>query len=138
MNLKSVAAVVHTFSNLLYSFQGGGKRLHSNPRQRSGPFGISVCAVIPGDMKTGFTRPGEAHLGDDIYGGRIGRSVATMERTKWGRPPEEAARFICKVALKPKVKPVYTIGLKYRVFVWLSRILPWGLSNRIIGSLYAR
>ena len=45
------------------------------------PFGIQVCCVQPGDMRTGFTAAREKNPeGDDVYGGRIARSVAGMER----------------------------------------------------------
>lgn len=141
VNLSSVAATVPIPFQTYYSVSKAAVNAFTMALANEvAPFGISVCAVMPGDMKTGFTKARvKHHLGDDIYGGRIARSVATMEKDEMGgRPPEEAARFICKVALKPKVKPIYTIGLKYRFFVWLSRVLPWGLSNRIIGSLYAR
>ena len=41
------------------------------------PFGIQVCCVQPGDIRTGFTAAREKNqLGDDIYGGRIARSVS--------------------------------------------------------------
>ena len=45
------------------------------------PFKIGVCAVQPGDIKTGFTSARQKNtLGDDVYGGRIARSVCRMER----------------------------------------------------------
>ena len=43
------------------------------------PFKIGVCAVQPGDIKTGFTSARQKNtLGDDVYGGRIARSVCRM------------------------------------------------------------
>lgn len=45
------------------------------------PFGITVCAVMPGDICTGFTDARQKiPAGDEIYGGRISRSVAGMEK----------------------------------------------------------
>ena len=44
------------------------------------PFHITVCAIRPGDVKTGFTAAREKkHEGNEIYGGRIDKSVAKME-----------------------------------------------------------
>lgn len=44
------------------------------------PFGITVCAVQPGDIHTGFTAAREKTVtGDEVYGGRISRSVSRME-----------------------------------------------------------
>ena len=104
------------------------------------PFGISVCGVMPGDIKTGFTDARKKlHVGDDIYNGRISRSVSTMEKDEQnGMAPEVAGEFISKIALKKKVKPLYTIGLQYKIFVVLAKILPYGLVNKIVGMLYAK
>ena len=38
--------------------------------------------------------------------------------------------------MKKHVKPEYSIGLKYQFFVLLARLLPCGVKNRIIGSMY--
>ena len=59
-------------------------------------FGISVCAVMPGDIRTGFTSAREkSHAGDDVYKGRIARSVAKMEKDEEnGMAPEVAGRFL--------------------------------------------
>ena len=102
------------------------------------PFGIGVCAIMPGDIKTGFTDSRKKyHVGDDIYGGRISRSVGQMERDEQnGDTPEAAARFITKVASRKKIKPLYVICFKYRLFVMLARLLPIKLVNRIVGKLY--
>ena len=101
--------------------------------------GVSVCAVMPGDIRTGFTAAREkSAAGDDVYGGRISRSVAKMEKDEQGgMRPEVAGRFIASVALKKRVKPLYAIGLSYRFFVLLSRILPVRLIGYLLGLLYS-
>lgn len=103
------------------------------------PFGIEVAAVMPGDIRTGFTDARNKNLeGDDIYGGRIGRSVAGMEKDERnGMSADAAGRFISKLALKRITKPIYAIGTQYRVFTILSRILPERLVCFIIGKMYA-
>ena len=104
------------------------------------PFGVQVCAVQPGDIRTGFTAAREkTHDGDDIYGGRIGRSVAGMERDEQnGMAPEVAGRYICRVATKKHIKPIYTIGFIYNLYGILVRILPKSILNCIVGLLYAK
>lgn len=104
------------------------------------PFGVTVCAVQPGDIKTGFTAAREKVIeGDDVYEGRIGRSVSRMEHDEQtGMDPAVAGRFIARVARKSKVKPIYTIGLSYKLFVFLVRILPGRFLNWLIGLLYAK
>ena len=103
------------------------------------PFGVSVCAVLPGDTKTGFTRAREKSAeGDDIYGGRISRSVSRMEKDEMnGMSAEAAGKYIAKIALRRHVRPLYTIGLQYKAVTALLKILPVSLSNRILGAMYA-
>ena len=50
-------------------------------RSELAPFGIIVGALRLGDVKTGFTAARQkSGSGDDLYAGRIARSVAVMER----------------------------------------------------------
>lgn len=101
-------------------------------------FGITVCAIRPGDVKTGFTKAREKkHVGNDIYGGRIDASVAKMERDETGgADPDFLGRYIRKTARKKRPKPFYTPGLFYKLCVILIRHLPCGLVNALIGKLY--
>ena len=104
------------------------------------PFGITVCAVMPGDICTGFTNARQKiPAGDEIYGGRISRSVAGMEKDeRTGMAPEAAGRFVGKVALRTSHKPLYTIGFVYRCCVLLLKLLPARISNWLVGKLYAK
>lgn len=77
--------------------------------------------------------------GDDVYQGRIGRSVQRMEHDEQnGMDPAKAGAFIARVAMKRRPKPIYTIRLDYQFFVFLTRILPGRTLNWLIGLLYAR
>ena len=104
------------------------------------PFGISVCAVMPGDISTGFTAARKKSCeGDDVYGGRISRSVSGMEKDEMnGGSPDFAGRFIAKKAFAKKVPAVCTIGFKYKFLVWLARTLPQQFVVKIVGLLYAK
>ena len=104
------------------------------------PFGIQVCCVQPGDIRTGFTAAREKNqLGDDIYGGRIARSVAGMERDEQtGMAPEKAGAFIAHVATRKGSKPVNTIGLQYQFFCFLAKVLPAKALNYLVGQIYAK
>ena len=104
------------------------------------PFGVTVCAVMPGDIHTGFTaarhKVGE---GDELYGGRIGRSVRRMEHDEQtGMDPAKAGAFVGRVALKGGHKPLYTIGFAYQAAVLLTKILPAQALNWLIGRIYAK
>lgn len=102
------------------------------------PFGIKITNILPGDTKTGFTearKKGEAD--NKIYGNRIERSVAVMEKDEQnGMPPEAVAKLVLKAALK-KNPPVYkAVGFKYKLFMFLNKILPKKLVIWVIGKLY--
>ena len=101
-------------------------------------YGISVCAVQPGDIKTGFTAARKKiEAGDEEYGGRISRSVAKMEKDEQsGLDPQKAGDFIAKVAMKKSVKPLYTIDFISGAECILDRILPKGLAYKIVGGMY--
>ena len=103
------------------------------------PFGITVICIQPGDIKTGFTSARvKTAAGDDVYDGRISRSVSKMEYDEQtGMPPEAAGKFIAKAAIGSSKRPVRTIGFSYKVVCCLAKILPLGLMNKIIGKLYA-
>ena len=103
------------------------------------PFGITVCAVMPGDIKTGFTAARrKVAEGDDVYGGRISRSVQRMEHDEQtGMDPAKAGAFVGRVALKTSHKPLYTIGFAYKAAVFLTKILPAWPLNWLIGKIYA-
>ena len=105
------------------------------------PFGVTVCAVMPGDIKTGFTAARHKIIdGDDIYQGRIGRSVQRMEHDEQtGMDPAKAGAYIAKVALRERSHhPLYAIRADYKFFVFLSKILPAQALNRLIYAIYAK
>ena len=104
------------------------------------PFGITLTAVLPGDTRTGFTAARQKI--DDpegLYGGRIARSVARMERDEQnGVPAQKVGDLIARVALKKRVKPLYIPSFSYNLINVLMRLLPSGVANRLIGILYAK
>ena len=141
VNLSSVAAPVPIPFQTYYS--AGKAAVNSYTMALSNevkPFDISVCAVMPGDIKTGFTSARQKSIaGDDIYGGRITRSVAGMEKDEQtGMDPAKAGAFIASVALRNSRKPLYTIGFGYKCAVFLTKILPARWLNALIGQLYAK
>lgn len=101
------------------------------------PFNVSACAVMPGDIATGFTDARQKTVvGSEIY--KLAASaVAKMEKDeKNGMKPEDVAKFIVKLADKKKVSPLYTVGLSYKTLVFLKRLVPVSFSSKIIGNMY--
>jgi short-subunit dehydrogenase len=104
------------------------------------PFGISVCAVMPGDIASGFTDARQkSSAGDDVYAGRIERSVAVMEKDeRGGMTPAYAGAYVAKMALKKRSKPLVALGTAYKGAAVLAKLLPRRLSNWIVGLIYAK
>lgn len=104
------------------------------------PCGVTVTAVMPGDIATGFTDAREkSPAGDDIYEGRIARSVSRMEHDERnGMRPETAGAYIRKMALRRSVPPSSSIGASYKALAALARFLPGRLVNWVVYLLYAK
>lgn len=103
-------------------------------------FGISVCCIQPGNIKTGFSEAREKNeKGDEMYHSRISMSVSRMERDeKFGMNPETIGKFIHKIAVRKNVGPVYTVGFVYQVACVLAKILPYRFLNFIIRIITVR
>ena len=104
------------------------------------PFGIEVCTLLLGDIQSGFTAArNKQAVGDDVYEGRISRSVARMERDEQnGMRAEKAADKIVRHVTKKHLAPTHTVGVQYKFFCLLQRILPTALVRRIVEMLYAK
>jgi len=103
------------------------------------PFGITVRAIMPGDIATGFTSARRKNAaGDAEYSGRISRSVEKMEHDEQhGMSAEAAGRAIARAALRGK-KPLAAVGFAYKFICVLLKILPARLAAYIISLLYAK
>ncbi|MCD7768572.1 MAG: SDR family oxidoreductase [Oscillospiraceae bacterium] len=140
VNIGSIAGIVPIPFQAYYSASKAA--VHSYTMALANeirPFGITVCALMPGDIATGFTAARDKiHQGDDIYAGRIGRSVAKMEHDEeTGMAPAKVGAFVAKLCLKKWVRPLYSLGFFYGLVKVLSKLLPAGLFNRLVGLLYA-
>lgn len=104
------------------------------------PFNIRVCAIMPGDIASGFTDARrKSAAGDDVYAGRIARSVAVMEHDeRTGMTPEYAGKFVAKYALKRNSRPLVAMGLSYKGAALIAKLLPRRFSNWIVGKIYAK
>lgn len=105
------------------------------------PFGVTVCAVMPGDIRTGFTAAREKIIdGDEIYQGRIGRSVKRMEHDEQtGMDPAKVGRYIAAVASRQgNHHPLYATRIDYKFFVFLTKVLPARFLNWLIYQLYGK
>lgn len=104
------------------------------------PYGITVSAVLPGDIKTGFTDArAKSVKGDEAYDGRILRSVSRMEHDERnGLTPEYAAGIVAKAATARSPRPMYSTGAVYSILCVLCRVLPARLTQFILYQMYAK
>ena len=141
VNISSVAAVAHIPFQTYYSASKAAIESYTSCLDNEvKPFGVRVTAVEPGDICTEFTSARQKSFdGDDVYGGRISRSVAGMEKDEEkGMSPEIAGRYIAKVALRKKVKPVCAIGTTYKILSVLCKTFPCSFRNWVVGMIYAK
>lgn len=104
------------------------------------PYGVTVCAIMPGDIASGFTDARKkSDALDGEYAGRIARSVAVMEHDeRTGMKPEDAGRFVAKIALRKRSRPMVAMGFAYKAAALGAKLFPRRFSNWLIGLIYAR
>lgn len=139
ISLSSVAAPIAIPFQAFYSASKAAvNSLTLALRSELTPFGIHVSAVMPGDVRTGFTAAREkADFGDDLYGGVIDRAVSAMERDETdGMSPGAVAGTIYKIASSKHPRPLYTVGSKYRLFVLIAKLIPCSFSNYLVRKIY--
>lgn len=126
--------------DLLFRSESGDKFIYHGSCKRASPLRCHRLRGSAGRHKTGFTKAREKTVdGDDVYGGRIGRSVSRMEHDEQtGMDPAVAGKFIANVAMKKRVSPIYTIGASYSFLTFLTRLMSWKTMNKIIGAIYAK
>lgn len=139
INIGSVAAVLPIPFQAFYSSSKAAINAFSDALATEvAPFKIQISTVLPGDIKTGFTKSRRKNVHDNpVYKSRIEKSIAVMEKDEQnGMPAAYAAKVIAKLVNKKRIPLYKTIGFKYKVFVFLIRLLPNKLRNNIVGSIY--
>ena len=142
VNLSSVAAPVPIPFQTYYSATKAAVNAYTMALANElRPFGVTVCAVMPGDIHTGFTAARrKVSAGDDIYQGRISRSVKRMEHDEeTGMDPAKAGAYIASVAMREgHHHPLYAIRFDYKFFTFLAKVLPARFLNWLIYCLYGK
>lgn len=140
VNISSVAGLVSIpfqgfYSCTKYAVQAMTLALREEVR----PYGIKVCAVLPGDVQTSFTeRRRKNPAGSEIYPA-MEASIAGMERDeRGGLSPDCVAGTVWKTVRKRNPKPLTVSGTSYRLLSVLIKLLPLRFVNWMIGKLYAK
>lgn len=140
VNISSMAAPLAIPFQAFYSASKAAvNSLTLSMQNEVKPFGITVCAVMPGDVKTGFTAAREKNNTDSAYKDVLNRSLSVMEHDEQnGMPAAAIADAVYKAATTKNPKPLSTKGTQYHLFAVLSKLLPTSLVNRIVGMIYAK
>jgi short-subunit dehydrogenase len=139
VNISSVAAPIAIPFQAFYSAtKAATNSLMLSLRNELKPFGVQVCAVMPGDVKTGFTAARRKSLaGEEVYGKALERAVAVMEHDEQnGMPPLLVAKSILRAANEKRPRALRTVGAQYKIFVVLAKLLPASWTNALVGMIY--
>lgn len=109
-------------------------------RYEIAPFGIKACLVEPGDTKTDFTKSrvvAEGANEKSPYHTRFTESLARMEKDEQnGTSPVIVAKTIYKMIQKKNPPVRVAVGLQYKLILFLKRILPTRILEKVVGLLY--
>ena len=139
VNISSVAAPIAIPFQAFYSAtKSATNSLTLALRNEIKPFGVKACAILPGDVKTGFTAARKkSAAGVDVYGAALDHAVAVMEHDEQnGMPPEMVARAVLRAASAKNPPAFATVGFQYQVFVLLNKLLPASWTNALVGMIY--
>lgn len=116
-----------------YAINGFAMALRNEVR----PFGIEVCCLLPGDVKTGFTNSRkEDNSGAEFYP-RMKKAVEQMARDEQnGQQPAQLAKKLLSLAQSRCPAPYSTVGIQYKLFRILGCILPERIVSRILYMMY--
>ena len=141
VNISSVAAVFPIPYQAMYvACKAAVEGMSGCLRNEVRSFGIKVALVEPGDTKTGFTDSRVISTASDensAYAGFFRKSLNVMIRDeKNGPDPVVVAREVCRV-IKRRNPPVrVVVGLKYKIFVFIVRVIPAIFKSFVISKMY--
>jgi NAD(P)-dependent dehydrogenase (short-subunit alcohol dehydrogenase family) len=123
------------YSASKYAMEGYGEAL----AYEVAPFGIEVCLVEPGNIKTDFTssrRDVSVAPGDTTYAAAVHKAVSLMEHDEAaGAPASAAASTIQKVLEAKRMPRRVTVGkIDERAGVFAKRLLPHRLFEKAAKS----
>lgn len=141
INTSSVAGVISIPYQSMYSASKYAvEAVTEAMRMEVAPFGIKVSMVEPGDTKTGFTDKRvyvSAAKGDSAYKNKFTKSINTMEKSEQSGPPPMVVTKTIASIINSKNPPIRkTVGISYKLIVFLKRLLPSRLVGYIVSKLY--
>lgn len=144
INIGSIAGLVALPYQALYSASKFAlEGLTESLRLEVGSFGIKVVLIEPGDHRTGLTqnrRWTSASGKDSPYHSSAERALSRMARDEQTGPdPDRVARLVYRVMSTSRPRLRYTAGpATQRAAVWLKRMMPYGVVEKVMGLYYSR
>jgi len=144
VNIGSIGGLIAIPYQGLYSaskfaLEGLTESLRMEMRQ----FGVNVVLIEPGDHRTGFTdkrRRTADSESNPAYRARFQRAVERMAADERSAPePEAVARLLLRIVKKARPRLRYTAGpAPQRAVVWLKRVTPYALVEKVMDFYYSR
>jgi short-subunit dehydrogenase len=102
--------------------------------------GVQVSLLMPGDTNTGFTGAREYIIEETSpYYNDCVNATQKMEKDELGgRPAISSARAILRLCGQKRPPARKSVGFDYKFLVFLKRILPYSLIERILASMYIK
>ncbi len=144
VNIGSIGGLVAIPYQGLYSASKFAlEGLSESLRLEARPFGVNVVLIEPGDHRTSLTanrlRTADSQT-NPVYRDRCDRAIARMAADEQaGAAPDTAARLLCHIINRPHPRLRYTVGpAPERAAVWLKRLMPYAVVEKVIGRYYSR
>jgi len=101
-------------------------------------YNVRVSLVLPGDTNTGFTNARSYEIDENsAYYDACLKSLRKMEKDELGgHPPISAARAIFKLCSRKNPPLRAVVGIDYKLFYFLRRLLPYRIVEAILRSMY--
>jgi NAD(P)-dependent dehydrogenase (short-subunit alcohol dehydrogenase family) len=143
VNVSSMAGRLHTaygawYHASKYALEGFTDCL----RLEVEPFGVKVCLIEPGLIRTSWPDVAIRHLEETSCGGRYEASshrvADTMKRMyalRWCTPPESIAKCIVKALVSPSPRARYLTGFLAKPAVMAKRLLPARWYDKIVRNV---
>lgn len=141
VNMSSVGALFPIpYQSMYVAAKAAVEGMSGSLRNELKPFGIKVAIVEPGDTKTGFTGSRifvEAGGDESAYSEYSRRSIAVMEHDEANGPdPVVVAKVVEKIITQKNPPVCVTVGIQYKLLVFLKRLIPKSLESFIVSQMY--
>jgi NAD(P)-dependent dehydrogenase (short-subunit alcohol dehydrogenase family) len=124
---------LYSSSKAALAMLGDGLRLELKP------FNIQSVVILPGDVRTGFTRARRPVQNPcpEVYRAAMDKAVSRMEKDEQnGMDPFNAARFILKAVQSRRPRARMVAGTVSRFQVFMNRVLPHAAVEWLIRQIY--